>query len=93
MACRVLQQHVCLFFACVSYFLVELAKHLHEAVGGVAYVGIEVDEATNYPKGLARVVFYARESYVRSIAMRDFAVISSGMERQVSLFGCDLSLG
>lgn len=68
-------------------FLAELAKHLQEAVGGVAYVRIEVDETTEYPKGSARVVLCARESYVRAIAMRDFAVVSGGMERQVRRTG------
>lgn len=40
-----------------SFFisLDELAMLLRDAVGDVAYVAIEIDESTDYPKGAARV--------------------------------------
>lgn len=76
----------------------ELGKVFQEAVGGVAYVCIEIDEETEYPKGAARVVFsnqvidlvkthtvtMSQESYVRAIAMHEITVASCGNEKVVS---------
>uniref|UniRef100_A0A914BXP3 Palmitoyltransferase n=1 Tax=Acrobeloides nanus TaxID=290746 RepID=A0A914BXP3_9BILA len=59
----------------------ELASLIQEAVGGVAYVGIEIDEHTEYPKGAAKIVFNSQESYVRAIAMHEITVLLNGNER------------
>uniref|UniRef100_A0A914CMC6 RRM domain-containing protein n=1 Tax=Acrobeloides nanus TaxID=290746 RepID=A0A914CMC6_9BILA len=63
----------------------ELASLIQEAVGGVAYVGIEIDEHTEYPKGAAKIVFNSQEAYVRAIAMREITVLSNGNERAAEI--------
>uniref|UniRef100_A0A914EQG3 RRM domain-containing protein n=1 Tax=Acrobeloides nanus TaxID=290746 RepID=A0A914EQG3_9BILA len=63
----------------------ELASLIQEAVGGVAYVGIEIDEHTEYPKGAAKIVFNIQEAYVRAIAMREITVLSNGNERAAEI--------
>uniref|UniRef100_A0A914CKG9 RRM domain-containing protein n=1 Tax=Acrobeloides nanus TaxID=290746 RepID=A0A914CKG9_9BILA len=59
----------------------ELAMLLRDAVGDVAYVAIEIDESTDYPKGAARAVFSTLEAYIKAIAMRELVIQCNGIGR------------
>lgn len=58
---------------------------LQEAIGDVAYISIEIDENTDYPKGAARTVFCTQEAYIKAIAMREIPVHVNGYERVAEL--------
>lgn len=64
----------------------ELANVLNQAVGGVVYVGMEIDEQTDYPKGAARVVFSNPASYIKAIGIKRVTTLTNGTERNVGDF-------
>ncbi|CAG9536416.1 unnamed protein product [Cercopithifilaria johnstoni] len=63
----------------------ELAMLLQQAIGDIAYVSLEVDADTKYPKGAARVIFNSRESYLTAIAMRLITLTTTDQVKEVEI--------
>ncbi|VDK78929.1 unnamed protein product [Litomosoides sigmodontis] len=63
----------------------ELAMLLQQAIGDIAYVSLEVDADTKYPKGAAQVIFDRRESYVTAIAMRLVTLTTTDQVKEIEI--------
>ncbi|XP_070499823.1 cytoplasmic polyadenylation element-binding protein 1-like isoform X2 [Chironomus tepperi] len=61
-----------------------LAIIMNDLFGGVAFIGIDVDEH-NYPKGAGRVIFNNQNSYMHAVAAKFFQVKSGKIQKKLQI--------
>ncbi|CAH1720375.1 unnamed protein product [Chironomus riparius] len=61
-----------------------LATIMNDLFGGVAFVGIDVDEYS-YPKGAGRVIFNNQNSYMQAVAAKFIQVKSGKLQKKLQI--------